>query len=556
MKAIFAVVMLFAPIVLVAQRNLGTRATESGGPLMPEQAAYDVTFYSLDLTVNPADSSIAGSVTTYATIVHPIEWFVLDLDTVFTVTATTGGSPSADIDLLEFERRGSRIWISLSQTYQPGERVRVRVNYHGRPRIAARPPWVGGFTWARTPSGQPWISLSCQNDGADLWWPCKDHPGDRADSVALRITVPAGLVCASNGKLLNVTDNRNGTSTFRWFVSTPINNYCVNISIAPYRTVDTLYTSVTGEKFPVTFWVIPEDYHRGVKHMPLFLKDLRFLEERLGPYPFRADKYGVVHTPYLGMEHQTLIAYGNEFRLNEFGYDWLHFHELAHEWWANLVSNADWKDMWIHEGFATYMEALYREHLAGDTAYHSFMKGIHGRISNRKPVAPRTATSSTEIYFFPPDYTRSDGDMYFKGAWILHTLRYLIGPQTMNRFLRRMAYPDPSLERVTDGSHCRYATTADVLRTAELLSGTQLDWFFDVYLHQPYLPKLQTEMKGNELILRWIVPDNLPFPMPVEVQFGEARVGVDMKDGVGRVLLPSGVTAIVDPDDWILKAKE
>lgn len=548
--------LLLVPGVLSAQRNLGVRPTGSGGPMMPEQAAYDVTFYDLEIAVNPADSSIVGTVTAHATIVHPIEWFVLDLDTVYSITGTAGGTVSGPIDFLPFERKGSRIWVSLEQTYQPGDRVRVQVKYHGRPRIALRPPWVGGFTWARTPSGQPWIGLSCQNDGADLWWPCKDHPGDRADSVALRITVPASLVCASNGKLINVTSNWNGTHTYHWFVSTPINNYCVNVSIAPYRTVDTVYTSVTGEKVPVTFWVIPEDYERGKNHMPLFLKDLRFLEERLGPYPFRADKYGIVHTPYLGMEHQTLIAYGNEFRLNEFGYDWLHFHELAHEWWANLVSNADWKDMWIHEGFATYMEALYREELAGDTAYHEFMKGLYGRIANRKPVAPRTATSSTEIYFFPPDYTHSDTDIYYKGAWILHTLRYLIGPQTMNKLLRRMAYPDPSLERVTDGSQCRYATTADVLRTAELLSGTRLDWFFDVYLHQPHLPKLITELRGNELHLRWDVPGGLAFPMPVEVQFGDARVGVDMSGGEGRVLVPSGITAIVDPDDWILKQRD
>lgn len=555
MKTMTFIAMILFPVVLLAQRNLGVRPTASGGPMMPEQAAYDVTYYDLDLTVDPADSSIAGTVTTHATIVHPIEWFVLDLDTMFTVASVTGGSAGGVSDLLAFERRGGRIWVALGQTYQPGERVKVGVRYFGRPRVALRPPWVGGFTWAKTPSGKPWISVSCQNDGADLWWPCKDHPGDRADSVGIRITVPAGLVCASNGRSLGVTNNRNGTSTYRWFVSTPINNYCVNITIAPFKTVEAVYTSVTGEKFPVTFWVIPEDEERGKKHMPLFLKDLRFLEERLGPYPFRADKYGIVHTPYLGMEHQSLIAYGNEFRVNEYGYDWLHFHELAHEWWANLVSNADWKDMWIHEGFATYMEALFREELAGDTAYHAFMMGIRQRIANRKPVAPREATSTTEIYFFPPDFTRSDTDIYYKGAWVLHTLRYLIGPKSMDRFLRRMAYPDPSLERVTDGSHCRYVTTADALRTAELLSGTQLDWFFDVYLHQPHLPKLVTELNGNELILRWEVPGDLPFPMPVEVQFGDARVGVDMSSGTGRVLIPSGVTAIVDPDEWILKEK-
>ena len=548
--------MFLTPGSLHAQRNLGVRPTESGGPLMPEQAAYDVTFYDLDLTVDPSDSSIGGTVTVYAAIIHPIEWFVLDLDTVFTVTVIAGGTAGGSDHPLRFDHRGPKIWISLGQTYQPGESVKVQVKYHGKPRIAARPPWVGGFTWARTPSGDPWISLSCQNDGADLWWPCKDHPGDRADSVALHITVPAALICASNGKFISATNNWNGTTTFHWLVSTPINNYCVNISIAPYKPVDAFYTSVTGEVLPVTFWVIPEDYDRGVSHMKLFLKDLRFLEERLGPYPFRADKYGIVQTPYLGMEHQTLIAYGNEFRVNEYGYDWLHFHELAHEWWANLVCNADWKDFWIHEGFATYMEALYRESIAGDTAYHAFMAGIRHRIANVKPVAPLQASTSTEIYFFPPDYTRSDADVYFKGGWILHTMRYLIGADAMNRFLRLMAYPDPSLELVTDGSHCRYATTSDVLRTVEKISGRDFDWFFDVYLHQPFLPKLITEQNGNQLLLRWEVPAGLPFPMPVEVQLGLNKKRVDMKNGEGRIAVPKGVKPVVDPDEWILKSRD
>lgn len=553
MNRFLVLIPFFAFALSHAQRSFGVRPTDSGGPMMPEQAAYDVTFYDLDLNINPLDSSIAGTVAAAARIVHPMEWFVLDLDTVFTVTATWGSLSGQRVQPLRFERRGSKIWIALGQTAQPGQSARVEVQYHGRPRIALRPPWIGGFTWARTQSGQPWISVSCQNDGADLWWPCKDHPGDRADSVALHITVPASLVCASNGKLLNVTSNRNGTSTYHWFVSTPINNYCVNVSIAPYRTVDTLYASVTGELFPVTFWVLPEDYQRGVGHMPLFLKDLRFLEERLGPYPFRADKYGIVHTPYLGMEHQTLIAYGNEFRINDFGYDGLHFHELAHEWWANLVSNADWKDFWIHEGFAVYMEALYRESLRGDTAYHNFMAGARRRIANVKPVAPRKPSTSTEIYFFPPDYTRSDNDVYSKGAWILHMLRYLIGSETMDTFLRRMAYPTPALESVTDGTQCRYATSDDVVKTAEEVSGMKLNWFFEFYLRQAKLPKLVAIRSGQSLTLRWDVPEALSFPMPVEVRMGKTRQVVDVSTTSTTVRIPPGIVPVVDPKNWILK---
>ena len=546
---------LFSCLILVgcthlshAQRQHGARGTASGGALMPEQAAYDVTFYDLALSVEPADSTIEGTLTVHARLVQPVEYLVLDLDTTLSVSDVrlNAGDRAAP---LSFEHREGKLWCDFGGMMQPGEEVVVEVAYGGAPRVAPNPPWIGGFTWARASSGEPWIATTVQVDGADLWWPAKDHPSDEPDSVALHITVPERLVVASNGRLREVTETEDGRPTYHWFVSTPINNYNVALNIAPYRTIEGTYESVSGDSIPVTFWVLPEAYEKGEELFPQFAEHLRFYEERLGPYPFRADKYGVVHTPHLGMEHQTIIAYGNDFTDNEFGFDFLHHHELGHEWWGNLVSAADWRDFWIHEGFCSYMQALYAEELGGEEAYHRYMAGSRGGIGNRQPVAPREARSTQQMYFVAPDYTQSDGDIYAKGAWVLHTLRYLIGDEAFAEALHRMAYPDPAMEHVTEGGQTRFATTDDFLRIAEETSGQELGWFFEVYLRQPELPQLVVETDENGSRMHWDVPGNLPFPMPVEVEVDGETQRIAMPQGAAS--LPDSATA--DPKGWILK---
>lgn len=524
---------------------------DSGGPLMPEQAAYDVTYYALDLAVEPSDSTIRGTLTTVATVTSPLSAFVLDLDPRLEVTATRVAGAEGALEALPFRRVGGKLWVDLPVTRQPGASITVAVDYGGRPRVAPNPPWDGGFTWARTADGAPWIATSCQGEGADLWWPVKDHVSDEPDSMGIRVSVPAPLVVATNGRLRGMTEE-NGRRVYDWFVSTPINTYAVALNIAPYRTVERAYESVTGEPIPVSFYVLPEDYERGVAFMPEIVDHLRFYEELLGPYPFRADKYGVAQTPHLGMEHQTIIAYGARFddtAMTGFdpGFDALHHHELAHEWWGNLVTNADWKDMWIHEGFGTYMQALYAERIGGPEGYHRYMSEIRGQIRNEKPVAPREVQSSQEIYF------ASGGDIYMKGAWVLHTLRHLIGDEAFFQSLRRMTYPGEALESVTDGRQCRFVSTDDFVHVVEEVTGEEMDWFFELYVRQPELPRLFAERSGGALELSWRVPGGLTFPMPVEVRVGGDLRRVEMSGGRARVEVPQGVDVVVDPADWILK---
>jgi aminopeptidase N len=547
------VLLLLAAAVTNAQRELGARPTDSGGPLMPEQAAYDVTFYDLALAVNPTDQSIKGTLTAHARIVHPTAWFVLDLDDPLKVEAVNGIQTDGKIEPLRFERRGGKIWIAFPLTKQPGETVKVSVQYGGKPRVAPRPPWVGGFIWSKTASGQPWIATACQMDGADIWWPCKDHPSDEPDSMALHITVPEPLICATNGRLQSVKKNGDGTQTFNWLISVPFNNYSVALNIAPYRTITGEFKSMTGESVPVTLWVLPEDYEKGQQLFPQITKNLNFLEKYLGPYPFRAEKVGVAQTPHLGMEHSTITAYGSNFQNNAYGFDGLLFHEMGHDWWANLVTASDWRDFWLHEGFETYMDALYAGELQGEAGYERYLAAQRQGIRNRQAVAPRESRTAMQIYMTAPDYLNSDGDIYGKGALILHTLRYLIGDEAFFKSLRRMAYPDPKMESVKDGRQFRFATTDDFRYIAEQASGMNLDWFFEVYLRQPALPRLVSETKGNALVLRWDAPAGLKFPMPVEVQVGGQTRRVEMNQGEVTIPFDAGQTPVVDPKSRILK---
>jgi aminopeptidase N len=521
---------------------------DSGGALDLARACYDVLRYDLDLSVDPEAKRIAGSNRITAWMVLPSELLRVDLDRRLKVECVS-------LDGLEvaFDRDDDLFTIDASKI-ESGRRFELRVEYAGAPRVARRAPWDGGFVWAATESGAPWIATACQGEGADLWWPCKDHPSDEPDSMGIRVTVPEPLVVATNGALVG-SSTTEGRTTWTWEVSTPINNYGVALNIAPYVALEHDYTSVTGEKFPFTYWCLPENEEQGRAILPEFASHMRSLEELCGPYPFRADKYGVVETPHLGMEHQSIIAYGNRYRGDPtFDYDWLHHHELSHEWWANLVTARDWSDFWIHEGIGTYVQALYLEQRFGEVAYRRKMALDRLRISHAGPVAPRGARSSGWMYLSERGKGSPGGDIYFKGSWVCHELRWLLGDETFFRVLRRWAYPDPALEAVTDGSQCRLTDTDELLEIAEREAGVDLDWFFEVALRRAQPARLQVEREGRRLRLAWQAPDGLPYPMPVEVALGGELLRVEVPVQGAELELDADVEVEIDPADWLLGA--
>ncbi len=519
-------------------------ATDSGGPLMPEQAAYDVTFYDLALTIRPDSKTLEGALTVQADILEPLRWFVLDLDDPLDVSRVARiNSDGTETDLF-FERRGLRIWTDLGETLPAGNSLRIAVYYGGTPHEALNPPWEGGLVWQKHSSRQtPWVAVACQNEGADIWWPCKDHPSDEPDSMALHFRVPETLVCASNGRLRSVDENGDGTKTWHWFSGTPINAYNVTVNLGPYRVFEDSMILACGDTLPIRLYLLPNYATKGTRFLKQMKNTIVFLESLYGPYPFRIDKYGVVQTPFAGMEHQTITAYGGAFQFNDFGFDFLLFHETAHEWWGNMLTNSDWKDMWLHEGFTTYTEALYSEFLNGAASLHEYVSLNFRYMDNRMPLAPEEPTSIDGIY---------SGDVYTKGAYVLHTLRYLVGDDLFFRTMRRMLYPTPESESVKTGGQCRTVDSEEFIAVAERISGLGLGWFFDVYLRQTALPELRTRVEDDTLFLTWHTESGAAFPMPVDVKIGGNTQRVIMTDGSGRIELDQDVFEI-DPMNWVLK---
>lgn len=550
---VVALAVAFAP---VGRADVGGRkAEDSGGALIPEQWAYDVGRCELDLRVDPARKWIQGRAVIEARVLRPMSELVLDLDGRLGVTRVgldvgregwrlrmKGAGSKA-----KYRRDGARLWIELPGPAAPGRLVRAVIDYAGQPRQAGNPPWDGGFVWSKTRTGEPWIGTAVQVEGADLWWPCKDHPSDKVDGMTLRVRVPPGLEVAANGRLLQVVRRADQWRSYEWHTDHPINAYAVALAIAPFQVISTNYWSTGGQRVPVRFWVLPEHRAKAEAFLPEVLEHLNFYERRLGPYPWRGEKYGVVETPFEGMEHQTIIAYGSGFRGGASGFDWLHHHELGHEWFGNLVTAEDWKDFWVHEGFCTYMQALYAEERQGHAAYERMMREYRGNVTSAKVLVPDEARTINEM-----ERTLAN-DVYYRGAWVLHTLRFLVGEERMFELLRRFVYPNPDLERRTDGSASRVVSSEDFVRVASTVCEQDLGWFFRVYLKGSGLPTLVREVRGTSLIVRWDVPGGGPFRMPVEVEVQGKIERIAMPEGRVELDASRYGDAKWDPRNWILK---
>ncbi|MCX7874552.1 MAG: M1 family metallopeptidase [Melioribacteraceae bacterium] len=514
---------------------------DSGGKLIPEQKCYDVKFYKLNLEIDPKEKAVSGFVIITAQAVDEFSKIVVDLDTTFIINEILQLNSPKEKEL-KFNHTKGKIWIEFFSTIKKGEIFSIKINYSGVPRIAKRAPWDDGFIWTKTKENKDWITLTCQGGGADIWFPCKDHPGDEPDSASITFIAPSDLVCISSGKFISKEEHKNGTTTWNWFSSTPINTYNIMLYLGPYIPIQYDYTSITGEKIPFTVWVLPESFEKAKEHSKQFVQHMKINEELVGPYPFRIDKYSVVETPHLGMEHQTAIAYGAGWKNHkDFPFDWLHHHEFSHEWWGNLVTCKDWSDFWIHEGTGTYMQPLYLEKVFGKEMYSGYLKSIK-RFSNKQPVAPRGEKTSGEVYNL---------DIYYKGAWILHTLRNYLGDEIFFEIFRRWAYPTEELEKIKTGAQCRNSSTDEFLEIAEKIYGKKLDWFWEVYFRQASLPKLHYKKQNDEFYFWWETEKEINFSLPIEVMINNNIIKLEMRNGKSSIKSKEE-NIIIDPEEKIL----
>ena len=525
--------------------TLAPRTAESGAELGPVQQAMVLPHLALALDVDAEARAIHGLAEYAVLAATPLMAVEFDLDPRFAIgRVTVDGEVVAPGD---WTNDGGLLRIALPAKLEAGRTALVGIAYSGRPRVAPNPPWNGGFVWQTTPDGKPWIATAVQSEGCDLFWPCIDHPSRRLGRIDLAITVPTGLVAASVGRLIS-TEVVGARTTWRWQARKP-NNYGISLQIAPYELVQADYASRFGNTIPIRFWHLPGKADDAERLVAELAENLDFFESTIGPYPWSDEKVGVAETPHLGMEHQTINAYGEEYKLAPEGYDWLMHHEFAHEWFANQLSMATNADMWLQEGLGTYMQPLFLQWKSGDAAYHTAMWELRKKVLSRVPLAPRGFVSSA---YYDDREAGWGGDIYYKGAWVAHTLRHLIGDEAFFAALRRLVYgrDDPR----PGNFDIAVASTDDFQRFAEEASGRDLDWFFEAYFRTAGLPRLVARRVGAKLQLAWETPSPLSFAMPVEVRVGNRLVTVPMADGRGVVTLPGeDAHFVLDPHARILR---
>jgi len=500
---------------------------------------------TLALRVDPASQSLTGQADYIVRTTAPLDELEFDLDPRLAVSQVTidGQALSAG----EWSSKGGLVSVTLPAPLAKGASAEVGISYAGKPRVAPKPPWDGGFVWSKTEDGKPWIASAVQSEGCDLFWPCLDHPSKRVTLLDLYVTVPEGLFDASNGKLVERIPAA-GETTYHWRAREP-NGYGVSLQIAPYQLAQADYASRFGDTVPIRFWYLP-GHKEGAERLVGEVEDfLAFFESTVGPYPFANEKAGFAETPHLGMEHQTVNAYGNGYKLAPEGYDWLMHHEFSHEWFANQLTNASNADMWLQEGLGSYMQPLYLKWKNGEAAYQDALWEMRKKINSRVALAPAGFISSA---YYDDAEAGWGNDIYYKGAWIAHTLRGLIGDKAFFASLRRMVYgrDDP----LPGNFAPRTASTDDFRRIVEQVTGKPMGWFFDAYFRVGPLPRLIEVRDGSTLSLAWQSDAKEPFAMPVEVEVEGKIVKLSMAGGMGRLRLPTPAAHVVlDPDARILR---
>ena len=487
---------------LVSENNNFTRQDTLRGSITPEREWWDLTYYHLDIEVKPEEKFITGKNTIQYKVLEPHQVMQIDLQEPMQITKVL-----QDGKELQVKHDGNAHFITLTEHQKIGDINSIEVYYDGHPKEAKRAPWDGGFSWKKDDNDNHFIATSCQGLGASVWWPNKDHMYDEVDSMLISVTNPKGLMNVSNGRLRAVVENEN-TVTSHWFVNNPINNYGVNVNIGDYVNFSEDYD---GEKglLDMDYWVLSYNLIKAEEHFKDAPKMMKAFEHWFGPYPFYEDSFKLVEVPYLGMEHQSSVTYGNQYKMGYLGndlsrtgwglkFDFIIIHEAGHEWFANNITYKDAADMWIHEGFTAYSENLFLDYYYGSEASADYVIGTRANIQNDKPIIGKYNVNN-----------EGSSDMYYKGANMLHTLRQLIEDDEKWRQI---------LRGINAEFYHQTVTTKQIEDYLSKQTAIDLSEFFNQYLRSTKIPTLEYSISNGELKYRWTeIVEGFDMPIQIEV---------------------------------------
>ncbi len=525
MRIILLLLSCFLYAALTAQ-NL-----KSGGVLKPVQANMDIRHYTVALEVDPVKKTINGYTEIDLNLLKPSADLLFDLWHGLTISKVWVNGKEASF----VHNQQDLVSMTFSQPLPAGKQM-VKIAYGGTPAVSSRPPWVGGFQWETDRNGNPWVSITCQGEGAKIYFPCKDHPSDEPNEGAdMILTIPKGLVATAPGLLQKVT-TKGSKSIYHWKTNYTISNYCILFNIGKYKLAKRMFTTVNGNKVPMEYYVLEENVNQAEKLLDLFEQSTRIHEKYFGEYPWVKERIAACETPHLGMEHQTNIAYGNKYRYEKMGgkdFDWLLHHEYGHEWWANKVTNRDWAHMWIQEGICTFGDAMATRELAGEEAYLKRMQQTGRGTQNRYPVVRGEEVDSDSAYI---------GDIYGKGAFFMHTLRYIMGDDIFFPTLKKLA-TDPQY------TYDNTVVTADVEKLFSGAYGNSLQPVFHLFLYTIDKLEIHVKQTGDDKYLVRLLNMDMPLPVDIITDQGKKRLLVDKKG----ISVSSKTALQIDPSMFYLK---
>ncbi|MEH6658201.1 M1 family metallopeptidase [Leeuwenhoekiella marinoflava] len=509
MHKLFYLALVLLTMSAVAQKTTFTHQDSLKGSITPQRAWWDLTHYDLDVAIDPEKEFISGTNTVTYKVLEPYQTLQIDLqEPMKLLSAVQNGKK------LEIKKDGAAYFISLEAKQKKEALNNILLKFEGKPVVGARLPWDGGWTWQEDSNGMPFAANANQGIGSSIWWPNKDIPYDEADSLDLKISVPKGLMAVGNGRLIDSSKTEK-TATYHWAVKNSINSYGISADIADYAHFSDTYKGEKGD-LKLNFYVLKENLEKAkeqFKQVPLMLEAF---EHWFGPYPFYEDGYKLVEVPYLGMEHQSNVTYGNRYANGYLGrdlsgtgwglkFDFIIIHESGHEWFANNITNKDVADMWVHEGFTAYSENLYVDYYFGKEAAADYVIGTRGSIRNDRPIIGTYGVDN-----------EGSGDMYYKGANVLHTLRQLIEDDDKWREI---------LRGLNEQFYHKTVTTAQIEDYISKESGIDLTEFWDQYLRTTMIPELEYSIDKDTLKFRYvdIVED---FDMPVQVLVNKEKLWI------------------------------